>query len=219
VRAPGGNEQNQIYRQDPGGKEPVLLTDPARTHRPIATNRARNRLLVVSTDLDKTGRRENPTLDPSLLDPLDPASVRKIATLPGTGWFAATFSFDDRQLALIEFKSVNETFVWVVDVNSGARRRVLPAATDATAKQIATENVEFTRDGKGLLVTTDRDGEFQRSAYLDFATGKLEYFGPDNWDTEELAVSPDGKTIAAVTNEAGVGVLRLYAADTRRELP
>src|SRR4030095_3941590 len=203
------------------GKEPVLLTDPARTHRQIATNRARNRLLVVSADLDKTGRRRHPTRALAVLPhrPLCAASARKTPTLPDTGWFAATFSFDDRQLALIEFKSVNETFVWVVDVASGARRRVLPAATDATAKQIATENVEFTRDGKGLLVATDRDGEFQRSAYLDFATGKLEYFGPDNWDTEELAVSPDGKTIAAVTNEAGVGVLRLYAADTRRELP
>jgi tricorn protease-like protein len=95
----------------------------------------------------------------------------------------------------------------------------LPAATDAPTPPIATENDEFTRDGKGLLVTTDRDGEFQRSAFLDFATGKLDYFGPDNWDTEELAVSPDGKTIAAITNEAGVGILRLYAADTRRELP
>jgi hypothetical protein len=63
TRDTGGNEQNQIYREDPGGKEPVLLTDPARTHRPIAINRARNRLLVASTDLDKTGRRENPTLD------------------------------------------------------------------------------------------------------------------------------------------------------------
>jgi dipeptidyl aminopeptidase/acylaminoacyl peptidase len=219
VRDTGGNEQNQIYRQDPGGKEPVLLTDPARTHRPIAINRARNRLLVGSTDLDKTGRRENPTLDLSLLDPLNPSGMRKVATLPGTGWFAANFSFDDRQLALIEFKSVNETFVWVVDVASGERRRVLPAAADAAARPIATEDAEFTRDGKGLFVTTDRDGEFRRSAYLDFATGKLDYFGPDNWDTEELAVSPDGRTIAAITNEAGVGVLRLYAADTRRELP
>src|SRR4029450_12583564 len=66
VRAPGGNEQNQIYRQDPGGKEPVLLTDPARTHRPIATNRARNRLLVVSTDPDNTGGTENTNLALSL---------------------------------------------------------------------------------------------------------------------------------------------------------
>src|SRR5204863_6231229 len=118
-----------------------------------------------------------------------------------------------------EFTPVNETFVWVVDVATGKRRRVLPAAADAIAQPIATQNVDFTRDGKGLFVTTDRDGEFRRAAYVDFATGKLDYFGPDNWDAEELAVSPDGRTIAAVTNEAGVGGLRLYAADTRRELP
>jgi dipeptidyl aminopeptidase/acylaminoacyl peptidase len=219
TRDTGGNEQNQIYRRDPGGKEPLLLTDPARTHRTLSTNRARDRLLVASTDLDKTGRRENPALDLSLLDPLNPSEPRKIATLPGTGWFAANFSFDDRQIALIEYKSVNETFVWIVDAATGERRRVLPTGAEPATQRISTGNAEFTRDGKGLLVTTDRDGEFQRSAYLDLASGKLDYFGPDNWDTEELALSPDGKTIATITNEAGVGTLRLYAADTRRELP
>ena len=54
-------------------KEPVLLTDPARANSPAAINRARNRLLVTSTDVDKTsGPRENPTLDLALVDPLAP---------------------------------------------------------------------------------------------------------------------------------------------------
>jgi hypothetical protein len=40
-------------------------------------------LLVTSTDVDKvSGRRDNPTLDLALVDPLAPDKKSKIATLP-----------------------------------------------------------------------------------------------------------------------------------------
>ena len=220
ARDAGGNEQQQIYRVDPGATDPVLLTDPARIHQPAGLTRARDRMLVSSTDVDKaSGRREDPTLDLTLVDPLAPARAQKIATLPGTGWGDFSFSFDDRRLAMTEFKSVTETYVWVMDVRTGERRRVLPAAGADAGSTIASSEVGFARDGKGLFLTTDRDGEFQRAAHLDLESGRLEYFGPANHDVEQLVLSPDGRTLAMVVNDAGVGVLRLYDADTRRELP
>lgn len=219
VRDAGGNERSQLYRLDPGAKAPVLLTDDSRQHQILAINRARDRLLVGSTDVDQPGvRRENPTLDVTLLDPLDPAGARKIATLPGTGWGDFSFSFDGARLAMNEFKSVTETYLWVMDLATGERKRVLPGPADDPGRTVASTQVSFSRDGKGLFLTTDRDGEFQRASYLDLATGALEAFGPANWDVEELAQSRDGRTLAMVVNEAGAGVLRLYDADTRREL-
>ncbi|NDP43329.1 MAG: S9 family peptidase [Aromatoleum sp.] len=220
ARDAGGNEQGQIYRLDPGAKEALLLTDPARVNQPAAITRFRDRLLVTSTDVDKTsGPRENPTLDLMLVDPLAPEKAVKIATLPGTGWGDFSFSFDDRRLAMTEYKSITESYVWVMDVKTGERRRVLPAAGADAGKTIASTELNYSRDGKGVFLTTDRDGEFQRASYLDLESGRLESFGPSDRDVEQLALSPDGRTIAMVTNEAGVGVLRLYEADTRRELP
>src|SRR5438132_1055699 len=71
-----------------------------------------------------------------------------------------------------------------------------------------------------LVRTTDRDGEFRKLAHLELATGKLDYFGEGgNWDVESIALSPDGRTLAVITNEAGIGVLRLYDAHTRKTLP
>ena len=35
ARDTGGNEQAQLYRLDPGAKEPVLLTDANRTHQAL----------------------------------------------------------------------------------------------------------------------------------------------------------------------------------------
>jgi dipeptidyl aminopeptidase/acylaminoacyl peptidase len=227
VRDRGGNEQRQIFKLRADAAEPILLTNPDRRHSIEAVTNARDLLLVASTDLDKTGRRENPALEVTLLDPFDPPArerERKVATLPGTGWGSFTFSPDDRRLAMLEFISVNESYVWVMDVASGQRTRVLPPAGATLTRPVASGDLEFAGDGKGIFLTTDRDGEFARLGYLDIATGRLDYFGagghPDNdWDTESIALSPDKKTLAAITNESGRGVLRLYDAATRAVLP
>src|SRR5215471_6701556 len=114
-RDAGGNEQRQIYRLDSPSATPVLLTDERRKNDIEGLTHARDRLLIAITDVDATGKRESPTTDVAILDPLDPAKTRKITTLPGTGWGNFSFSFDDKRVAFIEFKSVNETFVFVMD--------------------------------------------------------------------------------------------------------
>jgi dipeptidyl aminopeptidase/acylaminoacyl peptidase len=220
ARDSGGNEQAQLYRMDPGSREPVLLTDATRKNEPAGITHARDRLLVDSTDVDSSGRRENPTLDLTLLDPLDAAKARRIATLPGTGWGDFSFSFDDRRLAMIEYKSIAETYVWVMDVATGKRQRLLPAEGTSAPRAIASSDVNFSRDGSGLFLATDRDGEFRRLAWLDLASGRIEYFGEGgDWDVEAISLSPDGRTLAVITNEAGIGVLRLYDPATRKALP
>ena len=219
-RDSGGNEQRQIYRLDASDAPPVLLTDARRKNDVGGFTHARDYLLIETTDVDATGRRENPATELTLLHPLDQAKSRKIATLPGTGWGSFSFSFDDKQLALLEFKSVNETYVWVMDLTDGSRKRVLPADGEKPTHPIATFSLNFSREGKGLFLATDRDGEFHKLAYLDLASGKLEYFGESgDWDVEDVALSPDGRTLAVITNEGGIGALRLYDADSRRALP
>ena len=76
-------------------------------------------------------------------------------------------------MALVEFKSVNETHVWLMDLATGARRRVLPADGERPTQPIASVAINFARDGKGLFLATDRDGEFRKLAYFDLASGKL----------------------------------------------
>jgi dipeptidyl aminopeptidase/acylaminoacyl peptidase len=220
ARDTGGNEQQQLYRMAPDSATPVLLTDASRKNEAGAITHGRDYVLIESTDVDKTGKRENPTLDLTLVDPLDPAKARRVATLPGTGWGDFTFSFDDKALAMIEYISVNESYVWVMDVGTGKRRRVLPAEGDKPAQPVSSADLNFARDGKGLFLSTDRDGEFRSLGYLDLASGKIEYFGESsNWDVEEISLSPDGTTLAVIANEGGIGALRLYDAATRRALP
>jgi hypothetical protein len=107
-RDTGGNEQQQLFRLGADGAGPTLLSDANRKNDAAGMTHAREFLLVETTDIDRTGKRENPTLELSLLDPLDPSKSRRVATLPGTGWGDYTFSFDDKRLASTS-RSTNRT--------------------------------------------------------------------------------------------------------------
>src|SRR5207245_2342507 len=73
---------------------------------------------------------------------------------------------------------------------------------------------------KGLYVTTDRDAEFHRLAYLDLATKQHTYLtGNLAWGVEEFDLSRDGKWLAFVTNDDGVSVLHVLETASGQERP
>jgi dipeptidyl aminopeptidase/acylaminoacyl peptidase len=217
ARDSGGNEQTRVFRLDPGAAEPVALTDANRRSDIGARDHARRTVLVMSVSLDKSGRQEAPTATLTRLDPLHPDAAHTVATLPGTGWGDFSFSFDDRRVALVEFRSVEDTRVHVMDVATGNLTQVLPRP--GSARVMSTGDVQFARDGTHLFVATDEGREFRRAAQLDLRSGKLRYFGPGDADVEEIKLSPDGRRLAVVLNQQGLGVLRLYDAATLRPLP
>ena len=113
------------------------------------------------------------------------------------------------------------SYVWVMDLATGERRRVLPGRRrDARAADRLVRTSISRATARGCSWRPTATASSASVAYLDLATGKLEYFGDGgNWDVEEIALSPDGRKLAVITNEGGVGVLRLYDAATRRALP
>jgi dipeptidyl aminopeptidase/acylaminoacyl peptidase len=214
ARDVGGNEQTRVFRLHAGATEPVPLTDGARRSQVVARDHARRTLLIASVALDRTGRQDAPTETLTRLDPLHPESARAVATLSGTGWGDFSFSFDDRRLALVEFRSVEDSRVHVMDVASGRRVQVFPQP--GAKRKVTTSDVSFARDGAHLFLATDAAGEFRRAASLELRSGALRYFGPSDADVEQLTLSPDGRVIALVSNHHGVGVLQIYDAQTLR---
>src|SRR5207253_1699163 len=78
----------------------------------------------------------------------------------------------------------------------------------------------FAREGKGVYASTDKGSEFHRLAYVDLTTGKQTALTADvPWDVDDLELASDGKTIAFVTNEDGVSVLRLFDTATGKQKP
>ena len=196
----GGSEFFQIYTLAAGRL--ALLTD----------GRSRNELNAWSHDgrwLAYTSTRRNGTdSDIYVIDPRNPASNRMVAQVEGGGWGVADFSHDGRRALAIKYISVTKSNPYLVDVASG---RMTPIGDHS--RDISYGGGEFAPDGT-LWVTSDEGSDFQRLGRLDPASGRFTPVVTNiNWDVESFDLSDDGRTIAFVTNEAGISRLRLL--DTR----
>ncbi len=111
--------------------------------------------------------------------------------------------------------SINESYLWLADLATGAKTLLTPKGKE----KVAYQNAAFSRDGKGLYVTVDAGSEFQRLAYMDLASKKTDFLTADTADVDDFDLSLDGSRLAYVTNEKGVSVLRILDTASRRELP
>ncbi|MGZ5180935.1 MAG: S9 family peptidase [Ramlibacter sp.] len=206
----GGGEWFQYYRYDLDTGAITLLTDGASRNTGAIWSHKGDRVAYHST------RRNRKDGDLYLMDPRQPATDRLLAPLEGGGWEVADWSPDDSQLLLQEYVSVNESYLWLVDVATGSKRPVTPRG----GPPVAYGDARFSHDGKGLWVTADRDAEFKHLGYIDLASGRFDDVTRTlRWDVDALDLSRDGSRIAFLVNEAGISRLHLLDTATRRELP
>lgn len=208
----GGGEWFQTYRYDFATGAITLLTDGGRSQNSLGRwSRAGDRIAYAST------RRNGRDRDLYLMNPAAPKTDRLLCQLEGGGWAALDWSPDDRQILLVEYISANESYHWLVDVSTGGKTLLTPKGGP---EKVAYGGGQFSHDGRGLYITTDRDSEFQRLAYVDLATKKHTYLSSHiPWDVDYFELSPDGRTVAFVTNEDGLGVLHLLDTRTGQEKP
>ncbi len=208
----GGGEFFQTYRYDFATGAVTLLTDGGRSQNSLGVwSNAGDRIAYAST------RRNGKDRDIWVMDPLDPTNSRLAAQMEGGGWFAGDWSPDGKHLVIFEYVSINESYLWLHDLASGEKKLITPKGG---SEKVSYGGAAFSKDGKGLYVTTDRGSEFQRLAYLDLATGRHTFLTSHiNWDVDDFELSPDGKTIAFVVNEDGVDVLRFLDTHAGKEKP
>lgn len=207
----GGNEFTQLYRYDLADGRVTLLTDGGRSQNGgVVWNRAGDRIAYGST------RRNGADRDLYVMDPADPSSDHRVLEVSGGGWSVLDWAPGDRQLLVQQSVSVNQSWLWLVDVATGTKTPLFPPDADTVAYGAG----QFAADGRGVYFTSDRGSEFQRLAYLDLATRAVAPLTASiPWDVDEFEVSPDGRRVAFVTNEAGVSRLYLLDAASRRYRP
>ena len=205
----GGDQNFQIFRFDLANNAITLLTDGKSKNSPGVWSTAGDRIAYSST------RRNGKDTDLYVVDPGHPETNRMLAQLEGGGWRVLDWSPDDERLLVLETISVNESHLWLFAVKGGEKTLITPRNG---SDKISHNDGRFHRDGKGIYVVTDRDSEFLRLAYFDFSSRQYRFLSHHiNWDVREFEPSPDGSTLAIVTNEEGLLVLHLLDALTGRE--
>lgn len=199
----GGGEFFQFARYDLADGSITRLTDGSSRNTNPVWSRDGRRLAFAST------RRTGKDTDVWIMDPQDPASARLLLPVEGGGWSPTDWSPDGTLLAVREYISANESHLWVVHTQTGERRRITPADGPRAARSGAV----FSSDGQFLFHTSDEGSEFHRLGRTRLSDGRFDPLTRDlAWDVESFALSPDGRVLAYVANEAGQSRLRFAAA-------
>ena len=219
-RGSGGDEAGQLHRLDLATKQTTRLTELGERHDMQAWLHGSAQLLYLSVPLDRTardGRRDEIAQTLWLLDPMRPQARRRLADLPGGGWSAEMVSWDDSTVALTRYVSALRSEVWLLDLATGAKRQVLPAAGAAPATHFA---AVWKRDGSGLFFISDRGGEFRELMFYrlrDAAVAPVSRRIP--WDIVDVSLDASGRLLAVRANVEGRNEMRFFDPDTFDELP
>ncbi|HEX8765959.1 MAG TPA: prolyl oligopeptidase family serine peptidase [Candidatus Acidoferrum sp.] len=207
----GGGEWYQLYRYEMKTGDTTLLTD----------GKSRNLMGPWSSDGDRLAymstRRTGKDTDLWVMNPADLKTDRLLTQLSGGGWQPQDWSPDDRKILLLEELSINESYLWLVDTATGQKTELTP---HNTTEKVSYGEARFSKDGKGIYVTTDKDSEFHRLAYFDLETKQSTYLTTSiHWDVETFGLANDGKLLAFVTDEEGLSVLHVRDTTNGREMP
>lgn len=202
----GGNEFAQIYRYDVKDGKVSLLTDGKRSQNGgMRWSHKGGKIAYASTSRNGADR------DIYVMNPLDASSNKMVLEVSGGGWSVADWSPDDKYLLIGEYISANESHYWLLDLQTGKKT----AITNRDEKGVAVANAKFSKDGKGIYFTTDKDNEFARLAYLNLANKKVVYYTSSiPWSVTDFEIAENGKQLAFLTNEAGESKLYLMNLQT-----
>jgi dipeptidyl aminopeptidase/acylaminoacyl peptidase len=195
----GGNENYQKYRFDFSTGKTSLLTDGKSRNTGGAWSNSGELCAYHST------RRTGKDVDLYVVNPADPKTDRLLTQLEGGGWDALDWSPDDSKILLSEFISINESYLWIADAKTGEKKLI---TLKGEKEKIAYQGGAFSKDGKGIYVTTDKNSEFRQLAHIDLSTLEHTYLTEEiPWDVDDFVLSYDRSKVAFVANENGASIL------------
>ena len=197
----GGGEFYQIFSFNVDTGEYKMLTDGTSRNGSVLWSKEGDQFAYYST------RRNGADWDLYVSDVDDPQNARMIVEASGA-WIPIDWSPSGEQLLALEYVSINESYLHIVDVASGELRPVNP-----TEEMISYGFGVWSQDGHGIYLSSDQNSEFQQLRYYNITTDEQTDLASEiEWDVVEFVLSPDGHTLSFTVNEDGLS--KLYLMDT-----
>jgi len=206
----GGNENSQVYWYDTNTRAVRMVSSGQGVNGGLVWAHDGRRVAFHSTARDGT------SYDLMIAEPATTQPPRLVFNGFQKNWSVLAWSPDDTKLLIDNFVSATESHLYVMDIATAA---LTPVSEGAGTASIG--GASFTADGRGVLVITNRDSEFDQLRRVDLATGAAEVLtGHIPWDIEAFDRSDDGRTLAYVANVDGVSRLTVInMANNNESLP
>lgn len=203
----GGAENYQTFITGLTGAEAALTEPNTRNGGPVFSNDGR----TAFWNRVERGQSDYDILSMTVGDP----STRRVV-FEGTGQFSPIdVSPDGTKVLLVQYISILDTRLWLLDVASGRATRIRESATP-----VSYGGGEFTRDGRSIITTSDEGGEALRLVEISLSDGAITPLTEtSNWDVDAFDLSDDGRILAWSTNEDGYSKVHVRDFITRRALP
>jgi dipeptidyl aminopeptidase/acylaminoacyl peptidase len=196
----GGSEFWQLYWYDLDSRETTLLTDG---------KRSRNEQPLWSHDgaqLAWSSTARNGTDTDVWVRDMRSGEARAVV-IEGGAWFASDFSPDGKRLLVLKRISINEIYPGVVDLASG-KLEMFPV----DGGKAGFGAFLFGPDGRQVYFVSDEESEFLTLRHHDPAGGApTRLSGAIPWDITDARVAADGRHLAFVSNEDGIGKLHVLS--------
>lgn len=207
---PAGSELRSLYRYDLGTGETSLLME-SKTRFAHVWSRQGKWLAYDSAERNGKDR------DLYVMQPSDPKTKRRLADFDGP-YAPQDWSPDGTTLLANEILANDETYLWRVDVKSGAKT----AITARNGEKSTWLNARFSPDGKKVYALSDRQGGLPRIWRCDVANCVwAAVSGPgvtidigSGAASGGFELSPDGTLLAAVVDKGAYTDLQLIDLTT-----
>jgi len=220
----GGDENSQIYYYRNANRSTRLLTDGKSLNGSPVWAHDGKRLAFHSN------ARDGVSYDIYVVDVEAGSAPRLAIGGQDDTWYPLDWSPDDTKLLLWKYISINESYLFIADVNTGSVTPLDSEAANGKSKRdrvnkkgdgkVSIKSAQFAPDGRGIYIVTDEGGEFAQLQYFDPVTQEKRLISPDGaqWDVDAFDVSPDGRYVAFVMNEDGRSRLTIIDNQMKLEL-
>ncbi len=192
----GGGENYQIHLQDRKSGQSRRITDGK--SRNMAPKWSPSGSLLAWSSNARNGR----DMDIYVAAPTDPHFVRRLKEVSGQ-WTVHDWSPDETRLAVVEYISINDSRIHLVEVQTGKTETIAgPGPDEPDVKPSHNASPRWSKDGKSLYYITNDEQEFRYLVRWDF-NGPLAALTYPNQDIEEFDISDDGSFIVVVANIGG----------------
>jgi dipeptidyl aminopeptidase/acylaminoacyl peptidase len=198
----GGGEFYQIFSYDLDKASYKMLTDGKSSNGGVNWNNKGDKFSYFST------KRNGTDWDIYIADLNNPENAEMVLS-EGGSWGAGDWAPDDKSIIVGKYVSANESYYYTLDLATKKLEQINPSS-----EKIAYGGALYSKDGKGIFITSDENSEFQRLRYYDLKTKKFTVLTSDiNWDVESFTLTEDGDKLAFTVNEDGMS--KLYLLDTK----